>query len=135
MTVNTPQDNWAKACVAAAGFIMRTGERGIRLIEEMERIGEGKITGTTFRVMEGIADPEDYDNVLTDMDPGLGKPTVPRLRQVVQNVLQRRWWTWCLLHPGLTNSHIHATRRVCPSLCSHLFCCMSCIKCLVKAIK
>ena len=40
-------------------------------------------------------------------------PSINKLREIVMEVLVERWWEWCLMHPDLTGTKVHETRRVC----------------------
>ena len=107
-----PQEAWVKDNRAAASLVMATGERGLTLLSEMQRLA--KVTAGGLRCLEAVVVPADYHRIVSLMDPDVAKPTAQRLKAVTNDVLMERWWRWCLLHPLLDATRVHPTRSVFP---------------------
>ena len=101
---------------------MRLRQRAIDLIAEMEKVD--RVTPATYRCLESITVPQDYDVICSHMDPALGRPTAARLRVTTAQVLRDRNWKFVLLHPQLKGTHVHASRRMLrpPILCCGCVC-------------
>ena len=104
--------------VPPARFVSHMGSKAISMLVDMERVD--RVTVGTLRCMESLVDPEDMALVIAEMDESNGKPTGARLKTVVQTILRRRWWIWCILHDAVADQ-IHETRSVflpvlCPSM-------------------
>ena len=104
------QANWVKANTAAGYLILHTGAEGLKMIEHMEAGGD-RVSGNSFRVMEGIYVPEDYTKIVEKVRAGDNVNT-SRMREVATEVLTERWWSWVLLHPDLPEDKVHPSRRV-----------------------
>ena len=99
--------------VPLATFILQLRERGIKMLEAMQKVD--KITPFTFRAFESVVVPEDFETIYGKMDPELARPSGSRLRTVIADVLRNRYYRWIIMHPGLTNSHVHPSRRMSPT--------------------
>ena len=104
------QDTWTKSCLVAAEFIIVCGKLAVTVLRRMEQTT--KVTGYTLKVMESLTVPEDWLRVAALMDMDEHKATASRLRDVTMAVLRERWWSWCLLHPDLKDTHVHSSRRM-----------------------
>ena len=91
----------------------------IPLLEKLEgRHGAGRqvtLTPGTFRSLERMYVPEDFERLLADFMKESSPSTAAYFVSVVHKLVKDRNWTWLLLHPQLTDKQIHTTRRV---LCS-----------------
>ena len=96
--------------VPLATFILQLRERGIKMLEAMQKVD--KITPFTFRAFESVVVPEDFETIYGKMDPELARPSGSRLRTVIADVLRNRYYRWIIMHPGLTNTHVHPSRRM-----------------------
>ena len=76
---------------ASCSFILHTQDRGVRMLRAMEEHG-ARVSGGVLRVVEPVVVPEDYDKLVAALDPGVGKPTVSRLRSAAKDILQSRYW-------------------------------------------
>ena len=103
---------WVKACGAVANFILVNGHRGVALVQKFEGdMCARELTPGTFRVMEGLHVPEDFQEVCTTLE--LQKKLSPgKLREMVNAVQLRRWLSWSLMHPELGADRIHPSRSV-----------------------
>ena len=104
------QETWTKSCLVAAEFIIVCGKLAVTVLKRMEETT--KVTGYTLKVMESLTVPEDWLRVAALMDMHEHKATASRLREVTMAVLRERWWSWCLLHPDLKDTHVHSSRRM-----------------------
>ena len=88
-----PQEGWAKAAVASGRMILATGEKGVEMIKNVEETGE-RITPHSFKVLENMTVPADYDALIENMDPALGRPTSARMRNVIMSILRSGLSSW-----------------------------------------
>ena len=84
------QETWTKACFTAADFVQNCGKQAISVMERMEE--SSKISGYTFKPLEGICVPEDWMRVGALMEMPEHKCTVNRLRDVAVMVIRDRIW-------------------------------------------
>ena len=84
--------------------------RAIQLLTEMEAVG--KLTGYTFKPLEPLLHPDDWQRVVGMMGMCGTKPTAMKLRECASIVVKERWWSWVLLHPDLGPEDIHRSRSV-----------------------
>ena len=89
---------------------MRLRQRAIDLISEMEKVD--RVTPATYRCLESVTVPQDYDVICSHMDPALGRPNAARLRVTTAQVLRDHNRKFVLLHPQLKGTHVHASRRM-----------------------
>ena len=80
------------------------------MISRMEQAGE-KLSGNSFRTMEGMYVPADFTEVVSRMAAET-KPTVGRMKDIVLDVLTRRWWEWALCHPAIPEDLVHPSRSM-----------------------
>ena len=106
------QESWCKAMFCAAELVHQCGARAIQLLTEMEAVG--KLTGYTFKPLEPLVHPDDWQRVVSMMGSCGTKPTAMKLRECATIVVQERWWSWVLLHPDLGPEDIHPSRSVLP---------------------
>ena len=109
-----PQESWAKAAVPMCSFVIHLRDRAVKLVEQMEALE--RVTLFTFRALEQISHPDDYNVVWRNMDPDNGRPTTARFRSIITEAVRNRNFTYILLHPGLAPSHVHPSRRMFLSL-------------------
>ena len=102
--------NWVKANTGAAYLILHTGAEGLTMITHMEGGGD-RVTGNSFRILEGIYVPEDYVKIVDKVRSG-DAITTARMREIATEVLSERWWTWVLLHPDLPDDKVHPSRSM-----------------------
>ena len=102
---------------AAAKLIIQCGDKGLQLFHEMEQCG--RISPSTFRCCETLQVPEDMMQLCQRMDASNGKPTASKLREECSVIAERRWWSWCILHPDLPEQLVHPSRSVCVSYLLH----------------
>lgn len=102
----------------AAEFALQCGEVAVEMVERMEH--DGKVGPYTLKPMEPLVVPEDFHRVASQMLQHSTKATAMHLRDVCATVLRERWWTWCLLHPELADTHIHPTRSMLPLFTSFM---------------
>ena len=95
-----------------ANFVLATGRRGVALLHRFESdMGHKDIGPGTFRCMEGMYVQEDYGSVLEQLEV-VKKINPSKVREVVAQVLLRRWLNWSLQHPDLGADRIHPSRSM-----------------------
>ena len=82
-------------------------ERAIAIVGKME--AQSRVSLNVFKACEQLRDPRDY-NELTSAMESLPRPTSLAFKTELKRVLENRWWTWVLCHPGL--KEVHESRRV-----------------------
>ena len=95
-----------------ARFVLSMKSKALEMLRWMEACE--KITNGTFRCMEALSNIDDYKEVVSRMDPGLGRATPSRLRAVFGDVVRSRNWGYLILHPELGADYIHPSRSVFP---------------------
>jgi hypothetical protein len=110
------QDNWVSGMQPLAQWLVICGDEAAKVVERMESVAR-KVTPYTFKPLEQVVVPADWQELARAMLDDGAKATAQRLRDQATAVLRRRWWTWILLHPKAPEDDIHPTRRVC--LASH----------------
>ena len=97
----------------------------VKLVEKLEgRMGAGRpvaIGPGTFKVLERMYVPDDYEEVLAEFMKDSTPATAATFSATVMRVVKRRNWTWLLKHPELKDSDVHTTRRMDP----YPVCCVS----------
>ena len=92
----------------------------VKMVEKLEgRMGAGRqvtVAPGTFKPLERMYVPEDYDELLAEFMKDGAPATAQYFTQLVGKIVRRRNWTWLLTHPDLKPSDIHPSRRV-PVLC------------------
>ena len=68
------------------------------------------ITIHTFKALAGIMDPNLYTVIIDYMESA--KATVPGLTKVVSTQQRQQWYNWQVMHPGLSESQVHPSRRM-----------------------
>ena len=106
------QQQWVKAHLAVADFLVNTGKSGLQMIQRLESAGE-KLSGNSFRSLEGMYVPQDFNDLVSRMaaEP---KVSVPKMKDTVLDILTARWWEWALTHPAIPESQVHPSRRMLP---------------------
>lgn len=94
-----------------AELALRCPTKVVFMLRCMEK--DSKPTPGTFRPLEGIADPADFDDFMRSYlaEP---KKTVDKLKFHCENILTDRYWKWLLNHPDLGEERIHPSRSVPP---------------------
>ena len=92
-----------------ADMIISLRYKGVDLVKNIER--DAKPTPGSFKVLEQMVVPEDWFNFHKAMmaEP---KKTLERLRHHATTIIRERWWTWILMHPDLSSTLIHSSRRM-----------------------
>lgn len=108
------QENWSKGMYPVVEFIHQCGSKCIKVLEAMER--HGTVYGGTFKCTEGINVPEDWHQLAAELLDETIRPTSARVRAVADDIIRRRHWSWCLLHPELDDKYMHPSRSMHPSL-------------------
>jgi hypothetical protein len=111
------QDQWAKIMVPVLDWVLVSGLDAITVVERMEKRSSGKVVyvpPSTFKTMESVFCPEDYREITTDLLKDTVHVTASLVRDVISRVVRRRYWSWLLLHPQLSDKDIHTSRRVFP---------------------
>ena len=90
--------------------MMACGYKAVQLMQNMEE--NDRVLPLTFKAMEAVIDPADYEQIIADMDPELGHPLAAKLKAVTMSVLRRRWWHWLILHPAIKEDRLHPSRSV-----------------------
>lgn len=96
----------------------------IPMLEKLEgRMGAGRqvtVVPGTFKVLERMYVPADFDRLLAEFMKDSAPATVAFFTATVTKLVKERNWTWLLLHPELQDKDIHPSRRVsalpCPSV-------------------
>ena len=88
-------------------WIVRMRERAVAIVGKME--AQSRVSLNVFKACEQLRDPRDY-NELTSAMEALPRPTSLAFKTELKRVLENRWWTWVLCHPGL--KEVHDSRRV-----------------------
>ena len=115
MNTPVPQESWSKSMVPIAEWCLHCGDDVVRLVERMEKGAGGRlvrISPNTFKVLEGMYDPQDFLDFSRELSNEEVKITAARVRQIATSIIRRRHWTWNLLHPDLSAADIHPSRRV-----------------------
>ena len=107
---SSSQAQWAKAANAVADLVLIAGKRAINVMKAMEQ-GGTVIGAGTFRPLETLYDPADFESVLGQLEL-VKKPTTAKVKEVVASVAAARWWEWALLHPELGPDRVHPSRSV-----------------------
>ena len=108
-TLSSLQFQWVKACGQLANFVLANGDEAIKVLEQMETTMT--IAPSTFRCLEGIIVPADYNRILVELQQ-LKQPTPSGLREIATNTMVDRWLQWTLLHPDIGPDQIHPTRSM-----------------------
>jgi hypothetical protein len=104
------QERWIAEARPAAKLTLTCGQAAIKLFQDMER--GGPVTASTFRPVESLVVPGDMKSLVEQLNPELGKPTASRLKAIVYELADNRWWLWAICHPEHPESVIHPTRSV-----------------------
>ena len=99
-----------------AEFIHQVRSRAIRVVEEMER--QGKVAASTFKPLEQLRVPEDFDSLASTMLDDSVRATAARLKAVTDDIVRKRNWSWCLMHPELDEHVMHPSRSMFSSTAS-----------------
>ena len=90
----------------------------VKLVEKLEgRMGAGRpvaIGPGTFKVLERMYVPDDFEEVLAEFMKDSTPATAATFVATVMRVVKRRNWKWLLEHPELKDSDVHTTRRMNP---------------------
>ena len=96
-------------------WLLVCGADVISVIERMEKRSSGKtvyVSPATFKSMESVFCPEDYREITSELLKDTVHVTASLVKEVISKVVRRRYWSWLLLHPQLTDQDIHPSRRV-----------------------
>jgi hypothetical protein len=105
------QDTWTKKMYALSELLSRCGQDAVKIVERMEEKGAAVAPGS-FKPLEPFRHPEDYQTLTLEMLKPNVHANPSTLKQVAGRILQRRWWTWLLEHPGLGVDIMHPTRSM-----------------------
>jgi hypothetical protein len=90
----------------------------VKLAEKLEgRMGAGRPVAVgpgTFKTLERMYVPTDYDELLAEFMRDSAPATAAYFSSLVTKIVRRRNWTWILEHPELKDSDVHPTRRMLP---------------------
>ena len=111
---NSLQTNFLKAYQGVADWTLNVGTEAVKALARMEEWF--KVTPNTFKTIEQFRVPEDYLALCTEMLNPKVKPNMEFFRKVVNKILNRRYWSWHLLHPNIGSDRLHPTRRMLWSL-------------------
>ena len=100
-----------KGMYPVAEFVHQCRERAVKVVQEMER--NGKVAAASFKPVERLRVPEDYDSLVTMMLDSTVRATASRLKQVTDELVRKRNWFWCLMHPELDEHIMHPSRSMC----------------------
>jgi hypothetical protein len=105
--VSPSQATFQKNFQPLVEWIVRMRERAVAIVGKME--AQSRVSLNVFKACEQLRDPRDY-NELTSAMESLPRPTSLAFKTELKRVLENRWWTWVLCHPGL--KEVHESRRV-----------------------
>ena len=97
---------------AAAGVIITAGERAVRCFERLQDAGLDLNAGLLRSCFEKLVLKEDVDAVLAKLESGTVKPTAALMTTMCKEATERRFWSWALMHPDLTDDMVHTSRRM-----------------------
>ena len=91
----------------------------VKMVEKLEgRMGSGRhvvVSPGTFKTLERMYVPEDYEELLVTFDKDSTPATSAAFVQLVNRIVRHRNWTWLLTHPQLEDKDVHPSRRVLPA--------------------
>jgi hypothetical protein len=98
-----------------ATWLVHGGSQVVKVLQHMEKAAGGKkLTGFTFKCVEALVVPADFQQLTSEMLDESKKATASRLRNISRRLLRSRWWEWVLLNPNVPIESIHQSRSMHP---------------------
>ena len=106
------QADWSKDFASIAAVVQNLGQTAIDGLYLLDNNGVHLNAGLLRACFEGLLVPDDQSKVFTQLAQRSGKLTATIVKEVAQQITEDRWWSWLILHPGLTEAEVHPSRSV-----------------------